>query len=84
VVNGWDVNSRTFKANSKAVVLPTPSPTPTPEPQLSSSPSPDPTPTPTIKPEAVAKKKTITCIKGKVKKKITAVNPKCPKGYKRA
>ena len=88
VVNGWDVNSRTFKANSKAVVLPTPSPTPTPEPQLSSSPTPDPTPTPTptptIKPEAVAKKKTITCIKGKVKKKITAVNPKCPKGYKRA
>ena len=32
--------------------------------------------------EATAKKKTtITCIKGKLTKKVTAVNPKCPKGY---
>ena len=31
----------------------------------------------------VAKKKTtITCVKGKLTKKVTAVNPKCPKGYK--
>jgi hypothetical protein len=29
----------------------------------------------------VAKTKTITCIKGKVTKKVTAVNPKCPSGY---
>jgi hypothetical protein len=29
------------------------------------------------------KKKTITCIKGKVTKKVTAVNPKCPAGYKK-
>jgi len=28
------------------------------------------------------KKLTITCIKGKLSKKITAINPKCPKGYK--
>lgn len=28
-------------------------------------------------------KKTITCVKGKLIKKVTAVNPKCPKGYKR-
>jgi hypothetical protein len=27
--------------------------------------------------------KTITCVKGKVVKKVTAVNPKCPKGFKR-
>jgi len=27
-------------------------------------------------------KKTITCVKGKTTKKITAVNPKCPAGYK--
>jgi M6 family metalloprotease-like protein len=32
---------------------------------------------------AVAKKITITCIKGKTVKKVTAVNPKCPKGYKK-
>lgn len=27
------------------------------------------------------KKITITCVKGKTKKKISAINPKCPKGY---
>jgi hypothetical protein len=31
----------------------------------------------------VTKKSTITCIKGKLTKKITAVNPKCPAGYKK-
>lgn len=29
------------------------------------------------------KKSTITCTKGKVSKKVTAVNPKCPAGYKK-
>jgi len=32
---------------------------------------------------AVEKKTTITCIKGKLTKKITAVKPKCPAGYKK-
>jgi hypothetical protein len=32
---------------------------------------------------AEKKKTTITCIKGKITKKVTAVNPKCPNGYKR-
>jgi hypothetical protein len=32
---------------------------------------------------ASAKATTITCIKGKVTKKVTAVNPKCPAGYKK-
>ena len=36
-----------------------------------------------IKLEASTKKATIICIKGKITKKVTAVNPKCPKGYKR-
>jgi len=32
---------------------------------------------------AVAKKKsTITCVKGKLTKKVTGINPKCPSGYK--
>lgn len=31
----------------------------------------------------VAKNKTITCIKGKVVKKISAPSPKCAKGYKK-
>ena len=30
-----------------------------------------------------AKPSTITCIKGKVQKKVTAVKPKCPTGYKK-
>jgi hypothetical protein len=29
------------------------------------------------------KKSTITCLKGKISKKVTAVNPKCPTGYKK-
>ena len=33
--------------------------------------------------EAVNKKTTIICIKGKAVKKVTAVKPKCPKGYKK-
>jgi hypothetical protein len=33
--------------------------------------------------KTVAKKSTITCVKGKVTKKVTAVAPKCPTGYKK-
>jgi hypothetical protein len=29
------------------------------------------------------KKTSITCVKGKTTKKVTAVNPKCPTGYKK-
>jgi hypothetical protein len=32
---------------------------------------------------AALKKTTITCVKGKLTKKVTAVNPKCPVGYKK-
>ena len=35
------------------------------------------------KSEAYKKKVTITCVKGKLIKKVTAVNPKCPAGYKK-
>ena len=31
---------------------------------------------------ATAKKTTITCVKGKVTKKVTAIKPKCPTGFK--
>lgn len=33
--------------------------------------------------EPVLETKTITCVKGKTKRKITAVKPKCPAGYKK-
>ena len=32
---------------------------------------------------AATKKTTITCVKGKLTKKVTAVGPKCPAGYKK-
>jgi hypothetical protein len=32
---------------------------------------------------AATKKTTITCVKGKLTKKVTAVKPVCPKGYKK-
>ena len=31
---------------------------------------------------AATKKTTITCVKGKLVKKVTAVKPKCPSGYR--
>jgi hypothetical protein len=59
--------------------------TPTVKIKLSQEPevvvTPTPTPTASIKP--VAKKVTITCIKGKTSKKVTAVKPKCPTGFKK-
>ena len=33
--------------------------------------------------KAAAAKKTITCVKGKLTKKVTAVKPVCPAGYKK-
>jgi hypothetical protein len=32
---------------------------------------------------ASSKKSTITCVKGNLTKKVTAVNAKCPAGYKK-
>ena len=76
-----------------ATVTPTIAPTPiaslTPTPQASATPStgfakPSPTPSATkgeVK-KVAPKKKTITCRKGKLIKKVTGINPKCPKGYK--
>lgn len=42
-----------------------------------------PTPTPSASSKPVVKAVTITCIKGKTSKKVTAVKPKCPAGYKK-
>jgi hypothetical protein len=47
------------------------------------APTPTPTPTPTASNKPVIKKVTITCIKGKTSKKVTAVKPKCPAGFKK-
>jgi prophage DNA circulation protein len=37
----------------------------------------------TVKISAAVKKTTITCVKGKIVKKVTGVKPVCPKGYKK-
>jgi hypothetical protein len=49
------------------------------------APAPTATPIPEVTtPSTPAKKKsTITCAKGKTTKKVTAVSPKCPSGYKK-
>jgi len=54
---------------------------PVPSPTISA-----PTPSPTVSiepPLSLLKKTTITCVKGKVMRSVTAVKPNCPTGYKR-
>ncbi len=58
--------------SSQSVVTPSPAPSVTPTPIVTQSPAP-----------VAVKKITITCVKGKVQKKVTAVKPKCPTGYKK-
>ena len=62
--------------------LAAPTPTPTPTPVVTATPTATPTATSTAT-KAAVKATTITCIKGKLTKKVTAVNPKCPTGYKK-
>jgi hypothetical protein len=47
------------------------------------APSPTPSATATPTPKPTQKKITIACIKGKTVKKVTAIKPKCPSGFKR-
>lgn len=93
---GFTFSSPTLKvkltqdANAVAVPVPisTPTPTPSTEPIKSVV---TPTPTPAAGDDLISqkvsapvvKKTTITCVKGKVIKKVTAVSPKCPTGYKK-
>ena len=70
-----------FKGPAQEVKQPVPTPTPT----VTATPTIEiaaPVATQTAKP-ALAKKTTITCVKGKLTKKVTAVKPTCPKGYKK-
>jgi hypothetical protein len=52
------------------------------EPVVTPTPTPSATPSATVKP-IVTKKIVIVCMKGKVIKKVTAIKPKCPTGYKK-
>jgi hypothetical protein len=52
--------------------------------QAAAAPIPTATPTaPVVTKPAAVKKTTIICVKGKTSKKVIAVNPKCPTGYKK-
>ena len=71
--NGFTFSSPVVKvklSQEKPVVVPTPMAEPSA------------IPAPVVKPAAV-KKSSITCVKGKTTKKVTALNPKCPTGYKK-
>ena len=90
---GFTYSSPTINVKlSQEITVATPSPSPSvsssPDPKPIATPIATPTPTPSSSPAAVvnpsaAKKVTITCIKGKTIKKVTAINPKCPTGYKK-
>ena len=91
--NGWiQMNASNFEFSSPTIrailVQAAPTPTPTPTPSETATPAPTPTPVPTVTATptsnpTVAKKATITCVKGKLVKKVSAVKPLCPKGYKK-
>jgi hypothetical protein len=72
-VKGFTFSQPTIKTKfvqEKAIVNPSPTPT------ISATPSYTP-------PVSTIKKTTISCVKGKITKKVTAVSPKCPAGYKK-
>jgi hypothetical protein len=78
--NGWlSLSAKNFTFSSPTIKIKLSqdaTPTPVATPTQSSA------PTPSTKP-VTAKKITITCVKGKTVKKVTAVKPTCPVGYKK-
>jgi hypothetical protein len=84
--NGWlKMSAKGFSYSSPTikVKLTQDAPAPTPSPSASVTPTPAATATPAPAASPVAKKSTITCIKGKMTKTVTAVKPTCPTGYKK-
>jgi len=82
VASGFHYSKGEIKFVRRAVsepTTPTPTPTPTPAPVVTATPTPTATPTE----KAVVKRSTIICVKGKTVKKVTAVKPVCPTGYKK-
>jgi hypothetical protein len=49
--------------------------------EASPSISPTPKATPSLKPTPISKRVTITCVKGKLTRKVIGFNPVCPRGY---
>jgi hypothetical protein len=88
---GFTFSNPTIKVKlSQDAPVPVVTPTPTATPVVTPTPEPTPTAAPIVQPAApspqptvAAKKITITCIKGKTTKTVTAVKPVCPMGYKK-
>ena len=85
---------QTGSGNPSATPTPKPTPTPTPSLTPTSTPTPTPsltptstsTPTPSLTPTSTPTPKyrnrtTITCVHGKVSRRISGLRPKCPSGY---
>jgi hypothetical protein len=89
--NGWlRLNAFNFEYSAPIIKAVLTQETPTPTASATESPSPQPTvvapsPSPTKNTNLVttAKRTTIVCTKGKLTKRVTAVKPKCPAGYKK-
>lgn len=82
--NGWlslSAKNFTFSAPTIKIKL-SQEATPTPKATATPKPTPVQTAAPSATPVAV-KKLTITCVKGKTVKKVTAIKPICPAGYKK-
>ncbi len=78
----WEAFSQPFTHVPIAKAVPTPSPSASPLQSVSPTPSPSATPLqvkPSISPNPRA---TIICVKGKTKKKIVGIKPKCPIGFR--
>ena len=71
--NGFTYSSPTIQVKLSQAQPPAPTPSVTPEPEMTTQAAPKPQ----------AKKVTIICKKGKLVKRVTSTNPKCPKGYKK-
>lgn len=84
--DGWIILSAlgfTFSSPTLKVKLTQSSPTVAVAPEPSAKPTATSDPAPKMAAAPVAKKTTISCVKGKVTKKISATSPKCPAGYKK-
>jgi hypothetical protein len=75
-IENFSFSSPTFNIKAFEEIKTTQQPTLAPP----SSPSPQPFVKPAV---GTIKKSTISCVKGKITKKVTAVKPKCPTGYKK-
>jgi hypothetical protein len=85
---GWlylSANNFTFSTPTVQVKLSqdVPAPAASPTSTASAEPTPVAAPAPIVVPVVAAKKTSITCVKGKITKSVTAVKPVCPTGYKR-